>query len=177
MKEAEIDIVPHTPELFGTYCKVGIKSYCQHYLHLWENSDPGPYLESSFSPSIVQQEWEDPNVSLFMIFRKTTPVGILKLILKKTLKLPEPVVCLFLERIYLLAAYSGTGIGARVLHFTEGIARDQNAKAVCLETMQKGPALNFYQKNGYDIWDSKHLEYPGSIKAERPMFILGKLLK
>jgi len=177
MEEAVIDIVPLTPELVDSYIRIGIKSYCQHYLHLWENRDPGPYIENSFSRDIVQQECEDPNVYLFLIFRHTLPVGILKLILNKTFKLPEPIKCLFLERIYLLAEYSGTGIGTRVIEFTEAMAKDLNIKAVCLETMQKGPALKFYRKNGYDIWSAKNLEYPGSVKAERPMFILGKHLK
>ncbi|MBT8211452.1 MAG: GNAT family N-acetyltransferase [Eudoraea sp.] len=176
MEEAAIDIVPLTPDLFDSYIRIGIKSYCQHYLHLWENRDPDPYIENSFSSDIVQKEWEDPNVSLFLICSNTIPVGILKLILNKTFKLPEPVKCLFLERIYLLAEHSGRGIGARVLQFTEDIAKEQNTKAVCLETMQKGPALEFYQKNGYVIWSTKNLEYSGLVKAERPMFILGKHL-
>ena len=177
MEETAIHIVPLTPELFDAYIRVGIKSYCEHYLHLWENRDPRPYIENSFSREIVQQEYEDPNVSLYLILRGTLQVGILKLILNKTIELPEHIKCLFLERIYLLAAYSGTGIGARVLQFTEAKARDQNTKAVLLETMQKGPALKFYQKNGYDIWGTKNLGFTGLVEEERPMFILGKYLE
>ncbi len=177
MLVTEIDIVPLIPELHDTYIRIGIRSYRQHYLHLWENRDPTHYIENSFSRVVVQQESKDPNVSLYLIYSETTPIGILKLILDKSLNLPGPVSCLFLERIYLLAEYSGGGIGTRVLQFAESIARANNTEALCLETMQKGPALHFYRKNGYAIWDKKHLEYPGMIETERPMYILGKFLK
>ena len=177
MEEAAIDIVPLTPEGVDSYISTGIQSYCEHYLHLWENRDPDPYISNSFSRDIVQQEYEDPNVLLFLICRNTLPAGILKLVLNRTFELPEPIKCLFLERIYLLAEFSGMGIGGRVLQFTEAIAREQKTKAVCLETMRKGPALKFYQKNGYDIWQTKNLEYPGLVQEERPMYILGKHLK
>lgn len=176
MEETEIDIVPLTPELFDAYIRTGIKSYRQHYLHLWENQDPGAYIDNSFNLGIVEQEYQDPKVSLFLICSNKSPVGVLKLILNMTLELPDQIDCLFLERIYLLAEYSGAGIGTRVLQFTEAIAHDHKIKAICLETMQKGPALKFYQKNGYKIWSSKNLEYPGLVEAERPMYILGKLL-
>ena len=176
MKKGAISIVPLRPELFETYIQVGTTSYCQHYLHLWENQDPTYYIENAFRSKVVQKEWEDPEVLLYLIYLETLPVGILKIILDKVINGENKINCLFLERIYLLAAYTGKGIGQAALEFTETLARKKGQNHICLETMQKGPALDFYQKNGYAILGVKQLDFPGMVTAERPMYILGKAL-
>lgn len=176
MKKGAVSIIPLRPEHFEPYIQVGTTSYYEHYLHLWKNRDPTYYIENAFRPDVVQKEWEDPEVSLYLIYLKNLPVGILKIILNKTIEWEQNINCLFLERIYILAAYTGKGIGQTALDFAETLAREKGQSQICLETMQKGPALDFYKKNGYAILGGKQLDFPGMVAAERPMYILGKAL-
>ena len=176
MHEAQFHLAPLTPDHFETYMEIGSESYKQHYLHLWQNQDPTPYLQSSFSREVVQQEWEDPSVVLYLVVSGQSPAGIVKLILDKNIPLLQGKACLFLERIYLLREFSGRGLGSQVLNYVEELGRQGKKEAICLETMQKGRALSFYQKYGFSIIGEKQLDYPDVVDSERPMYILCKNL-
>lgn len=176
MDNNRIGIIPLEPAQFETYIRVGRKSYSQHYLHLWKDREPLPYFEDSFSPAAVQNEWEDPNCLLFLIQLMNKPAGILKILLTKAIPTANVPDCLFLERIYILNEYSGKGLGKYTLDFIEKLAAKNNKKIICLESMQKGRALDFYKRHGFNIIGEKQLSYPGLVESERPMYIMGKTL-
>ncbi|WP_222984718.1 GNAT family N-acetyltransferase [Flagellimonas meishanensis] len=160
----------------GTYIEVGQQSYCEHYLHLWENEDSSPYLQSSFIHDVVHKELEDSNVILFLVKTENIPVGIVKLILDQELDEISAKDALLAQKIYLLKSFSGLGIGKKVLQLIEGFAKNLQKKVVWLDTMQKGKPIHFYLKNGYKIKKESELKLPGAKAAERPMWILTKQL-
>ncbi|NAY90342.1 hypothetical protein GTQ34_00285 [Muricauda sp. JGD-17] len=159
-----------------TYIRVGKKSYCEHYLHLWENEDPSPYLNSSFTHEVVSSELENPNVINFLVKANDVPTGIVKLIIDQPLDEHSAKDSLLAQKIYLLKSFSGMGIGQKVLRLIENYAIDLNKKLVWLDTMQKGKPLNFYLKNGFKINKESALTLPGAIPSEKPMWILTKQL-
>ena len=177
MDYPHIDIIPVEPEHFETYNRVGRKSYSQHYLHLWADREPLPYFENSFSINAVQKEWEDPNCLLFIIQDLNKPAGILKILLSRSIPKAKIEDCLFLERIYILNEYSGKGLGTYSLKIIEELAEKHNKNYICLESMQKGRALEFYKRHGFIVLGEKLLTYPGLVESERPMYIMGKKLK
>ena len=61
-----------------------------------------------------------------------------------------------------------------VLDFTEIRAKQLDKKIIWLDTMQNGRALQFYLKNGFNIYSETQLPFPESIESERPMYILTK---
>lgn len=83
---------------------------------------------------------------------------------------------LLLEKLYLLSEASNRGIGGQALLFAEAYARDLDKELVWLDTMQQGPALGFYLKNGYMLLGTRQLDLPGVLESERHMFVLGKKL-
>ncbi|MBT8321667.1 MAG: GNAT family N-acetyltransferase [Eudoraea sp.] len=177
MDKNRILIIPVNPEHFDTYIRVGSKSYNEHYLHLWQNQDPTPYMEVSFRKEVVRKEWEDSNCLLFLIYVDKSPAGILTLVLNKTPLATTVKDGLFLERIYLLREYSGQGLGTYALKYIEALGKEYGREQLYLATMQKGQALNFYKQNGFYILGEKQLTFPGMVESERPMYILGKKLK
>ena len=177
MEYPEVGIIPVEPEQFETYIRIGRQSYSQHYLHLWEDRDPAPYFNNSFHLEAVKSEWKDPNCLLFLIEVMNKPAGILKILLNKSIPAVNVADCIFLERIYILREYSGKGLGAYSLEFIDRLAEEHNKDFLCLESMQKGRALEFYKRNGFSILGEKLLNYPGLVASERPMYIMGKKLK
>ncbi len=169
-------IVPLNLELISDYIKVGTASYRQHYLHLWVNRDPTNYLESSFTEKVVKSEIEDQNCSLFICKNGSENTGILKVIMHKELGSYTAAQCMYLEKIYLLAEHTGKGMGKWILARLEELAQENKKEVLCLDTMQKGPALHFYLKNGFTIIGEKKLSFPNVIDTERPMYILCKSL-
>ncbi len=158
------------------YMEIGSRSYCQHYTHLWLNNDPGPYLRRSFTPEVVYQELKEPGLSHYIIYLGAEAVGIIKIIKDSRLYHFPAKEALLLEKLYLLKEVAHRGIGSLALRFVEELAKEANKKLLWLDTMQQGPALGFYLKNGYRIMGNKLLQLPGVLEAKRPMHILGKEL-
>lgn len=171
-----VTLVPVNKGNLEIYLMVGIQSYCENYLHLWENDDPTPYLSNGFTQEVVERELQDPNVMNFLVNLGDTPVGILKLV--KNCGIDEILGsdALKAEKIYLLKEHSGKGIGRQVLHFIEKMARELNKKIIWLDAMQKGKPVQFYQKNGFVIKRESEVVLPNVRPNEKPMYILTKKL-
>jgi GNAT superfamily N-acetyltransferase len=156
------------------YCNLGIKAYKEHYLHLWKNNDPTPYIEESFTTEVVRHELKDKSSSLWLIYLGNKAVGILKLIKDAPIAPNISKETVFLEKIYILNKYSGIGIGSLALGWVEKYCLNSNKHLSWLEAMQKGPALNFYLKNGYEILKEKQLKYEQVLEKQKPMYVLMK---
>lgn len=169
-----ISIIPLSKENHKTYILVGTQAYNQHYLHLWENRDPTPYLQSSFTKEVLEKEEMDPNTELYVIHRKTVPVGIVKITLDSALESYTKEEALLVNKIYILSQHSGQGVGKKALEFISLRAKDLNKKIVWLDTMKNGPALQFYLKNGFEICKEIKLKFQTVLEEQRPMYIMGK---
>lgn len=164
------------PSTLETYISVGIKSYREHYLHLWENEDPTPYISNSFTQAVVERELADPNSFNYLIKVEDTVVGIVKLVRDCGVDELLPEEALKAEKIYLLKAHSGQGLGKKVLQWIENHAKILNKKVVWLDTMQKGNPILFYQKNGYMVKRESEVTLPRVKPSEKAMWILTKRL-
>ncbi|WP_298928324.1 GNAT family N-acetyltransferase [uncultured Allomuricauda sp.] len=167
---------PVNSSTIDTYILVGKKSYQEHYLHLWENEDSTPYISKSFTKTIVQNELFDPNIENFLVQAEHTTVGIVKLIKNKALDELSSENALLAEKIYLLQAYSGKGLGKMVLQLIESYAKDLNKDVIWLDTMKKGNPINFYLKNGFKIKRESELKLSGAKLSEKEMWVLTKQL-
>ena len=165
-----------TPELVNTYIETGIQSYKQHYLHLWENENPAPYLSISFTLDVLKEELADENVEHYLVQVENTVIGIVKLIRDKGLDDYDAEAALLIQKIYLLREFSGKGYGEQLLVAIETYAKTLGKTLIWLDTMQKGKAIHFYLKNGFSIYKKSKLNLPHAIEEERPMWILIKTL-
>ncbi|QCX00815.1 GNAT family N-acetyltransferase [Aggregatimonas sangjinii] len=173
MKEI-VHFEPLTASRFHTYIEVGKKAYAQHYLHLWHKSNAAPYLMDSFTKAVLEREDTDANTALFIINYNRKAVGILKFTVNCELHPFSDKEALYLDKIYIQNEYTGKGIGKKVLQFTMLRAKEYQKKVLWLDTMQNGPALQFYFKNGFEIHSEKLLHFSGVLDEERPMFVLTK---
>ncbi|WP_190809382.1 GNAT family N-acetyltransferase [Flagellimonas sp. S3867] len=172
----EIILEPVNPSTISTYISVGKKSYNQHYLHLWEGENSNPYINTSFTVSVLEKELMDPNSINFLVKVESHTIGIVKLV--KNAKLDEHPAkkALLAEKIYLLKEFSGRGFGKKVLSEIETYAKSLDKQVLWLDTMQKGGPIHFYQKNGFTIKKESELSLPGAKTAEKAMWVLTKQL-
>lgn len=169
-----IHITPITREEYSTYIEVGTKAYNQHYLHLWPNKNSSTYIKNSFTTEVLLKEEEDDNTILFLIYNDKKAVGILKMTLNAALASFSSDEALLLDKIYLLKEYSGKGMGTKILNFAQLRAKELDKKILWLDTMQKGPALAFYLKNGFEIHSKTSVPFDNVIEEEKPMYVLIK---
>ncbi|MGX1929546.1 GNAT family N-acetyltransferase [Flagellimonas sp. 2504JD4-2] len=160
----------------ATYISIGKKSYNQHYLHLWKDENPNPYINKSFTESVVKKELLDSNSLNFLVKVKNSVIGIVKLIKDANLDEHSAKNALLAEKIYLLKEYSGKGFGKKVLSKIESYAKNLGKKILWLDTMQKGGPIKFYLKNGFTIKKEGRLDLPGAIPSEKAMWVLTKPL-
>lgn len=158
------------------YIQLGRDTYNEHYLHLWKDKFPVEYFQTYYTREKVRAELADPNLSHFIILSKETPIGIVKLNLYELSDIALEPPSVLLEKIYILNAYSGEGIGSQVIRLMEGQLKRQGVRTLWLETMKKGRTLSFYQSHGFDVIGEKQLHYQNVKEEERPMFILSKKL-
>jgi GNAT superfamily N-acetyltransferase len=170
----EIKFEAVSMETCQLYCNLGIKAYKEHYLHLWKNNDPSPYIEESFTIDVVSHELKDNSSSLWLIYQGNKAVGILKLIKGAPIPAHNSNETVFLEKIYILNRFSGKGMGSHALGWVEKYCLNSNKHLIWLETMQKGPALNFYLKNGYHVLKEKQLKFDQVLEKQKPMYVLFK---
>ena len=162
LTEAQID----------TYIDIGKRSYNQHYLYLWEKGDPEPYISSSFTKEVVLNELKDPNLIHFLLNIDQQTAGIIKIVVDAPFMSYSKSEALLLEKIYLLAEFSGKGLGTKCLDLISDYARSLGKRTLWLDTMQTGKALPFYLAYGFDIVGEKDLEFENVLESEKPMYIL-----
>ena len=169
-----IHFEPLTPSKHQTYIDVGTRAYNQHYAHLWINENAEPYIKNNFSQEVLQKEENDDNTLLYLIALNKTVVGIFKIILNRAIANYSAKDTLYLDKIYILTAYSGKGIGQKVMQFIGLRAKEMDKKLIWLGSMQKSPALNFYLKNGFEIHSETKVPFAAVKEAESAMYILIK---
>jgi len=163
---------PLTLSKYETYIEVGSNAYNQHYLHLWPNNNSKPYIESSFTHEVLIKEQKDSNTVLYLIHLNSIAVGIFKITLDCKIDSFEAKEALYIDKIYILNEFSGHGIGKKVLQFVQLRATAMDKKIIWLDTMQKGPALAFYLKNGFKIHSESQVIFNTVIREERFMWIM-----
>ncbi len=167
-----MEIVPLAEATIDTYVQVGITSYCEHYLHLWKDSDPTEYFVKNLTPEVVSRDIQDPNLKHFIIKLDEKAVGILKFIKDSPIGVYSSKDAILLEKIYLLASFAGQGIGSDCMVFAVEYARSFQKKILWLDTMKNGRALPFYLNFGFEIVEETRLGFPSVLEEQRPMYVL-----
>ncbi len=174
-RPAECRITPCRAADLPTLVAVAVQSYREHYLHLWTD-DGAWYLERCFTPAVLAREMAEPNSHFYLIHHGGAPAGFLKINDQHPLDGYPPRDCLEVERLYLLAAATGRGVGRRALGFADELAREKGRRVVWLKTMDTSPAVPFYEQSGFRTCSHTRLTFP-LMKAElRNMLIMKKEL-
>lgn len=171
-----IQFEPLVPENYHHYIEIGTKSYNQHYKHLWPKGNTDTYIQNSFTLDVLLKEEKDYNTHLFMIKYNQVYVGILKITLNKPYGDLQKDDVLFLDKIYILKEHSGKGIGAKSILFLEEYGRKLSKKVIILESIQKGPAKDFYLTRNFNIVGSTSFPFKNVIESEKPMYVLMKTI-
>lgn len=111
--------------------------------------DMDAYISEAFSMEQIQAELDNPDTTFFLIKSGELTIGYLKLNVASAQN--EPIENgLEIERIYVLNAYQGLGIGQLMLNKGIEIAKKLSKLKVWLGVWEKNEgAIRFYQRNGF----------------------------
>jgi ribosomal protein S18 acetylase RimI-like enzyme len=154
-----------------------LKSYCDHYLHLWYDQGEW-YKRRCFSIEVLEKELADPNNQFYIAYDGDEPAGFLKLGIDAALETAPAKNGLELERIYLTKASSGKGIGRQLMELSLTIANQYNKEIIWLKAMDSsvGP-IAFYRHLGFEICGVCRLSFEQMKEEYRGMVIMKKELQ
>ncbi len=143
--------------------------YPEHYTHIWKNEDPGYYINLSFTQSAFKEDLKNENIIYFLIQSADNVLGLLKIRQHHKVEGFNNSEALQLEKIYLLKASTGLGIGKKAIEFVKNYAFNLKKRVLWLDVMTTSPALIFYQRMGFQTITFYNLDYPGLKDEYREM--------
>lgn len=113
-------------------------------------SDMERYLAERFSEEQLTRELSNPDSFFYAAELGGQTVGYIKLNTGSAQTEPQAADALEIERIYVLSAHHGCGIGQDLYQRALGIATDRKARYIWLGVWEHNHrALRFYEKNGF----------------------------
>ena len=159
-----------------TLSETAIRSYKDHFLHLWEDGGEN-YMNRSFEIKNLTEDWSNPNHEYYLAFWENQPVGYLKLRINSPLEGCENLNALELERIYLIKEAQGKKNGKSLIINTLDIAKENQKELVWLRVMDTNTAsLEFYKRMGFEICGTDILNAPFVKKGFEGMLVMKKVL-
>lgn len=139
--------------------KVATKAYNDHYVYLW-NDDGKEYAHANFNQQQIKKEIESPNSLFYLLYLDEKAVGFLKLNINKAFQGFSDQEALELERVYLIKAVTGKGIGSFIINFIVDLAKEKQKTILWLKTMESSEALHFYKKHSFEVVGKEQLKFP-----------------
>lgn len=154
---------------------IGTDSYLPHYTHLWKENDADWYLNQCFGGEFLRKELADENVEYYIISHEGKNIGILKLVLHKSLPDSNIENALYLEKLYFIKEWTGKGAGRELMNFTFDRAERLNRDCVWLvamDTAEKPVAA--YERAGFSIHSRSRIDFELMKDEFRGTFVMKK---
>ena len=131
---------------------IGVKSYLPHYAHLWKPNGIEWYMNRCFGDETLQKELTDSNIEYYIIENEGENIGMMKLVLKKTLPDSNIENALYLEKIYFIKEWTGKGVGRKLIEFALRRAAELKRDCVWLMAMDtSAKPIEAYEKAGFTV--------------------------
>jgi len=112
--------------------------------------DMAAFLEQNYNYSQLEKELANKNSFFYFIYQQNELAGYLKLNINEAQSEDGPKEALEIERIYILNAFKGQGLGKQFITFAEKTAREKNKSEIWLGVWEHNPsAIAFYKKMGF----------------------------
>lgn len=144
--------------------------YPSAYEYLWQDGGRW-YLEQMYTVEGLRAELADPTAHCWIITALGEEQGFLKLI-EQSQPGEEDGRGLYLQRLYLLPAARGRGLGHQLMQFTFEWARQHGCTYVWLEAMEVSRARNFYARYGFEARGCRRLDFPGMHDEMRGLLLM-----
>ena len=141
-----------TPEDLDELRKISEITYRDTFAGLNTEENMKAYLDKAFNGDKLRSELADRASAFYFIYEKEEAAGYIKLNESPSQTDIHDPLSLELERIYVLKAYQGKGLGRVLMNKAHEVAKSLKKTYLWLGVWEKNSnALNFYRKNGFYI--------------------------
>jgi ribosomal protein S18 acetylase RimI-like enzyme len=150
-----IRISKHKQEHLLSLQEIAKKTFIETFSTDNSEENMRQYVAQKLSIEQLSTELETAHSQFYIAQYNNEAVGYLKVNFKEAQTEPQPADYMEIERIYVLSAYFGKGIGAFLLEKALELANQQQVKTVWLGVWEENKrAIAFYEKNGFKIFGS-----------------------
>ena len=129
--------------------KLALETFIDNYRHLNKADNFEAYLKKACGETQLLRELENPESDYYFVINREKIIGYFKLNTGNAQTENHSPDALEIERIYLLKAYQGKGLGRKMLNFTIDQAKARNKNMIWLGVWKKNEAaIEFYKKCG-----------------------------
>ena len=151
MTKPNINITPVTKDQLFKLRDLMETTFMEAFEHLNAPENIEIYKAQNLSKENVLAEMENKNSSFYFVYFGDEPAGYLKLNIKEAQTDSLLDNALEIERIYLLNAFQGKGLGKALFAFAEGLAVKGGYSWLWLGVWEKNDkAIEFYTHHGLD---------------------------
>jgi ribosomal protein S18 acetylase RimI-like enzyme len=149
MREGVI-INPCTTEDLRTLTAIAKQTFTETFGHLNDPKHFDPYVNKAFTMDKITSEFNNPDSLFFFIHYQNELAGYLKLNFNEAQSDIRDSQSMEIERIYLLNAFQGLGLGTALFEYSLSIAKNRPFKYLWLGVWEKNSkAINFYESKGF----------------------------
>lgn len=136
-------------------------AYSTNFGHHWDGNGLELYLEDQFNAERLQRELQDPEIGYYFVLVGEKIVGFAKMKWQSTLPGRSVDFCCELEKIYMLPAEKGKGLGRFTVQELINQAKMKGKTTFFLCVIDTNTAaMAFYQKLGFEFHSKTRLEAP-----------------
>ena len=164
------------PDNAALLAEVAAKSYLEHFKYLWQDEGVD-YVSKSFNVAFLREDISSKENLYFGAYLNEDIVGFLKLRPYNTLPMFSEEDAFEIERIYLVKAAQGKGVGKALMNLAVRLAVERNKKIAWLKVMDSNlKTIAFYKKMGFVKCGTVSLDLPLIKDEYRGMFIMKRHL-
>lgn len=159
----------------GELRDIGIRSYLPHYPHLWKEGGIDWYMDRCFAEGVLQSELADSNVEYYIAAdaAEGQNIGILKLVLLKSLPDSNIRNALYLEKIYFVKEWTGRGAGRELMGLALDRAKELKRDCVWLMAMDTSEKpIAAYERAGFTFHSRARLDFERMKEEFRGMVVM-----
>lgn len=136
-------------------------AYRTNFGHHWDGNGLELYLEDQFNAARLQRELQDPEIGYYFVLAENKIVGFAKMKWQSSLPDHTADSCCELEKIYMLPAEKGKGLGRYTMQelINEAILKGMTTFFLCVIDTNTA-AIAFYQRLGFEFHSKTRLEAP-----------------
>ena len=153
MKNNSFSIIPVTTGRVSELAALSRQTFHEAFAAVNEETYMNAYMDTAYSAKNLIRELENPESLFFFVEDGNTPIAYLKVNFNEAQSDLQDPGAMEIERIYVLEAYLGKGIGRLMMDHALDLAVEANVRYVWLGVWEHNDrALQFYRKNGFEVF-------------------------
>lgn len=137
--------------------EIALQTYNDTYQYLWKDGGTS-YLNTFYKKETFKSELTATDIYYFLIYEEETAIGFFKL--KENSIEDSEYKSMELDKLYLLGAYTGKGIGKIIMKYIISFSKEKKRSVISLKVMESSPAKFVYEKAGFVEISKYDLTYP-----------------